>query len=50
MAGGGLGILVVVVSFFQRRVKNSLFGIVYSEEKVVWEQWIIPVNLFGSLA
>ncbi|CAM9510956.1 unnamed protein product [Sphacelaria rigidula] len=32
----------IAVSFFMRRVKKS-FGLFLKEEKVVWEQWVIPV-------
>mmetsp|Transcript_27949 Transcript_27949/g.90122 ORF Transcript_27949/g.90122 Transcript_27949/m.90122 type:complete len:206 (-) Transcript_27949:154-771(-) len=32
----------VVLSFFERRRSRSLFGLVSSEEKVTWEQWITP--------
>ncbi|CAM9648637.1 unnamed protein product [Discosporangium mesarthrocarpum] len=33
----------ITVSFFMRRVKKSIFGLMLKEEKVVWEQWVIPV-------
>jgi len=33
----------LAVSFFERRCKNKLFGLVNQEEKVVWEQWILRV-------
>ena len=33
----------LAVSFFERRTKNKLFGLVRQEEKVVWEQWILRV-------
>ena len=33
----------LAVSFFERRTKNKLFGLVSQEEKVVWEQWILRV-------
>mmetsp|Transcript_20231 Transcript_20231/g.32953 ORF Transcript_20231/g.32953 Transcript_20231/m.32953 type:complete len:182 (-) Transcript_20231:2149-2694(-) len=33
----------LAVSFFERRSKNKLFGLVNQEEKVVWEQWILRV-------
>ncbi|CAN0054556.1 unnamed protein product [Scytosiphon promiscuus] len=32
----------IAVSFFMRRVQRS-FGLFLKEEKVVWEQWVIPV-------
>lgn len=32
----------IAASFFMRRVKKS-FGLFLKEEKVVWEQWVIPV-------
>ena len=38
LMAGNLGI-----SFFERRTKNKLFGLVNQEEKVVWEQWILRV-------
>ncbi|KAL7531366.1 hypothetical protein ACHAXR_004001, partial [Thalassiosira sp. AJA248-18] len=31
----------LAISFFERRSKNKLFGLVNQEEKVVWEQWIL---------
>ncbi|CAM9760829.1 unnamed protein product [Choristocarpus tenellus] len=33
----------ITISFFMRRVKKSIFGLMLKEEKVVWEQWVIPV-------
>jgi hypothetical protein len=33
----------LAVSFFERRSKNKLFGLVNQQEKVVWEQWILRV-------
>ena len=33
----------LMISFFERRTKNKLFGLVNQEEKVVWEQWILRV-------
>lgn len=33
----------LAVSFFERRSKNKLFGLVNQEERVVWEQWILRV-------
>ena len=33
----------LAISFFERRSKNKLFGLVNQEEKVVWEQWILRV-------
>lgn len=38
LMAGNLGI-----SFFERRTKNKLFGLVNQEEKVIWEQWILRV-------
>ncbi|CBN79615.1 conserved unknown protein [Ectocarpus siliculosus] len=32
----------IAVSFFMRREKKS-FGLFLKEEKVVWEQWVVPV-------
>lgn len=31
------------LSFYERKAKNKLFGLVQQEEKVVWEQWILRV-------
>jgi hypothetical protein len=33
----------LAISFFERRSKNKLFGLVNQEERVVWEQWILRV-------
>ena len=33
----------VCLSFFERRVRPSTFGLFRSEEKVVWERWHIPL-------
>ena len=33
----------VVLSFFNRRQSKAMFGLVKTEEKVVWEQWLLPV-------
>ena len=33
----------LTLSFFERRAKNKLFGLVQQEEKVVWEQWVLRV-------
>lgn len=33
----------LTLSFFERRAKNKLFGLVHQEEKVVWEQWVLRV-------
>ncbi|KAJ1458047.1 hypothetical protein M885DRAFT_513625 [Pelagophyceae sp. CCMP2097] len=33
----------LVLSFFDRRRSRSLFGLVGREEKIVWEQWTLPV-------
>ena len=33
----------LAISFFERRSKNKLFGLVNQEEKVVFEQWILRV-------
>mmetsp|Transcript_14755 Transcript_14755/g.44418 ORF Transcript_14755/g.44418 Transcript_14755/m.44418 type:complete len:205 (+) Transcript_14755:268-882(+) len=42
-AGPELGKGCMVLSFFEKRVTAQLFGLVSNEEKVVWEQWRIPV-------
>ena len=33
----------VCISFFERRTRPSTFSLFRSEEKVVWERWIIPL-------
>ncbi|KAL7461852.1 hypothetical protein ACHAXS_002253 [Conticribra weissflogii] len=33
----------LTVSFFERRGKQKLFGLVHQEEKIVWEQWMLRV-------
>ena len=33
----------LAISFYERRSKNKLFGLVNQEEKIVWEQWILRV-------
>lgn len=33
----------LTLSFYERKAKNKLFGLVHQEEKVVWEQWILRV-------
>lgn len=33
----------LTVSFYERRARQKLFGLVHQEEKVVWEQWMIRV-------
>jgi len=33
----------LTVSFYERRARQKLFGLVHQEEKVVWEQWILRV-------
>ena len=38
LSKGGL-----VLSFFERRTTTALFGLVSNEERVVWEQWVLPV-------
>lgn len=43
---GGSGCLVV--TFFERKVKKALFGLMSNEEKVVFEKWIVPVNVASA--
>lgn len=45
---GGFGCLVV--TFFERKVKKALFGLMSNEEKVVFEKWILPVNVAAANA
>jgi autophagy-related protein 101 len=33
----------LLVSFFERKRNTTMFGFGSKEEKVVWEQWVIPV-------
>jgi hypothetical protein len=33
----------LTLSFYERKAKNKLFGLVHQEEKVVWEQWVLRV-------
>ena len=33
----------LTLSFYERKAKNKLFGLVHQEEKVVWEQWVLKV-------
>ena len=33
----------IVLSFFERRRSKALFGLVKNEDKIVWEQWTIPL-------
>eukprot|EP00744_Colponema_vietnamica_P001386 GILI01002295.1.p1 GENE.GILI01002295.1~~GILI01002295.1.p1 ORF type:complete len:231 (-),score=37.09 GILI01002295.1:84-776(-) len=35
----------MVLSFYERREKKMLFGLSKQEEKVVWEQWVIPLRV-----
>ncbi|GAB9477158.1 DNA-binding horma [Globisporangium polare] len=50
--GGALGIPsggsasgCLVVTFFERKVKKALFGLMSNEEKVLFEKWVIPVTV-----
>lgn len=38
----------LVVTFFERKVKKALFGLMSNEEKVVFEKWILPVNVASA--
>ncbi|KAG7389830.1 hypothetical protein PHYPSEUDO_009343 [Phytophthora pseudosyringae] len=40
----------IVVTFFERKVKKALFGLMSNEEKTVFEKWIIPVTVTSSPA
>jgi autophagy-related protein 101 len=44
--GGNSGF--VVVSFFERKVKKALFGLMSNEEKTVFEKWILPLTVTSS--
>ena len=35
----------VTLSFFESRRRSSFFGMATAEEKVYWEQWILPVTV-----
>lgn len=35
----------IVVTFFERKVKKALFGLMSNEEKVVCEKWVLPVQI-----
>jgi hypothetical protein len=35
----------VTLSFFESRRRSSFFGMTSAEEKVYWEQWILPVTV-----
>ncbi|KAE9183812.1 hypothetical protein PF005_g21932 [Phytophthora fragariae] len=38
----------VVVTFFERKVKKALFGLMSNEEKTVFEKWILPFTVTSS--
>ncbi|OWY99845.1 hypothetical protein PHMEG_00029080 [Phytophthora megakarya] len=40
----------IVVTFFERKVKKALFGLMSNEEKTVFEKWILPVTVTSSPA
>ncbi|RLN96148.1 hypothetical protein BBJ28_00013346 [Nothophytophthora sp. Chile5] len=40
----------LVVSFFERKVKKALFGLMSNEEKTVFEKWLLPVTVTSSPA
>ncbi|KAL3660617.1 hypothetical protein V7S43_014372 [Phytophthora oleae] len=40
----------IAVTFFERKVKKALFGLMSNEEKTVFEKWIIPVTVTSSPA
>lgn len=33
----------LILSFFEKRTTQAFFGLVQNQEKVVFEQWIIPI-------
>ena len=33
----------MILSFFEKRTTQAFFGLVQNEEKVVFEQWVIPI-------
>lgn len=43
--GGGGARGWLVVTFFERKVKKALFGLMSNEEKVVCEKWVLPVQI-----
>lgn len=53
-SGGSLGIPsggsasgCLVVTFFERKVKKALFGLMSNEEKVLFEKWVVPVTVIA---
>ncbi|KAG2810187.1 hypothetical protein PC116_g20372 [Phytophthora cactorum] len=40
----------IAVTFFERKVKKALFGLMSNEEKMVFEKWILPVTVTSSPA
>ncbi|TDH71334.1 hypothetical protein CCR75_004682 [Bremia lactucae] len=40
----------MVVTFFERKVKKALFGLMSNEEKTIFEKWVIPVTVTSSPA
>ncbi|KAK1944478.1 hypothetical protein P3T76_004390 [Phytophthora citrophthora] len=40
----------IAVTFFERKVKSALFGLMSNEEKTIFEKWIIPVTVTSSPA
>jgi hypothetical protein len=36
---------ILVVGFFERKVKKALFGLMSNEEKIYFEKWILPINV-----
>ena len=36
----------ICIAFFERRQKNGAFGLFRTEERVVWERWVIPLSIF----
>eukprot|EP00742_Colponemidia_sp_Colp-10_P002157 GILJ01002304.1.p1 GENE.GILJ01002304.1~~GILJ01002304.1.p1 ORF type:complete len:174 (-),score=17.23 GILJ01002304.1:115-636(-) len=35
----------LILSFYESRLKKGFFGLSKQEEKVVWEQWLIPIRI-----
>uniref|UniRef100_K3WCJ9 Autophagy-related protein 101 n=1 Tax=Globisporangium ultimum (strain ATCC 200006 / CBS 805.95 / DAOM BR144) TaxID=431595 RepID=K3WCJ9_GLOUD len=42
---GGSASGCLVVTFFERKVKKALFGLMSNEEKVLFEKWVVPVTV-----
>ena len=40
--------VVVIISFFERQVQKSLFGLMSNEAKLYWEHWVLPLRRLKS--